>query len=142
MNYIVIYTDGACSKTTGGWGAVIIQEGKEIEISGKELDSTNNRMELKAVIESLKKIKNPSIIKIKTDSKYVVNAFNKKWIEKWKTNKWKTSTNSDVKNKDLWEELLKESKKHMIKWQWVKGHGSDPYNIRADELAVSARLEE
>ena len=136
MKYI-IYTDGACSGNPGpgGWGAVIFDENKkQINISGKEAATTNNRMEMIAVIEALKLIKTDCEISLYTDSKYVMDGVNK-WLSGWKQKGWKTSNKKPVKNQDLWESIDEYITKHNIKWHWVKGHSGNPGNELADELA-------
>ena len=135
-----IYTDGACSGNPGlgGWGAVIIDENKnQKEISGKEKDTTNNRMELMAPIMALKKIQANSEIVIFTDSTYVKKGITE-WIKKWKINGWKNANNQSVKNKDLWLKLDDLCKDNKIKWTWVKGHSNNEYNDLADGLATQA----
>lgn len=134
---IIIYTDGACSGNPGigGWGAVILIPNNEaIQLNGGSNNTTNNRMELVAVIESLKYFKENKKILIFTDSKYVMNGI-EIWIKNWKNNGWKTANKKPVKNKDLWESLDKEIEKHSIEWQWVKGHAGNKNNERADFLA-------
>ena len=137
MSNIKIYTDGAClgNPGKGGWGAIIINENKEEKISGKVENTTNNRMELLAVISALKYVKENSL-EIFTDSKYVKDGI-EQWIHTWKKNGWKTSNKEDVKNKDLWNELDKLNKEKNIQWNWVKGHSENRYNNMADELARS-----
>lgn len=138
---IEIWTDGACKGNPGpgGWGALIFCDGREIELCGGEQDTTNNRMELMAVIESLKYVKechnDLSKIKITVDSQYVMNAFTQKWLENWQKNGWKTASKSPVKNKDLWMQLLDLVDLIKPTWAWIKGHSGDPYNDRADKLA-------
>lgn len=137
---IEIYTDGACSGNpgSGGWGAVLLYKGHEKKISGSAKDTTNNRMELKAVIEAIRAIKKSSSnIIIYTDSKYVQNGITA-WIHSWKKNNWRNASKKPIKNVDLWKELDEESSKHDIDWQWVKGHSGNKYNDIADDLATSA----
>tara|TARA_B100000686_G_scaffold332422_1_gene397154 strand:- start:144 stop:575 length:432 start_codon:yes stop_codon:yes gene_type:complete len=132
-----VYTDGACSGNpgVGGWGAVILIENQDpIEIHGGKLNTTNNQMELKAVIEALKYFENSSSINLFTDSKYVKNGI-QLWIQNWKINGWKTSNKKLVKNKNLWLELDEQLSKHKVNWYWVKGHSGDKFNEKADELA-------
>ena len=139
-NKIKIYTDGACSGNpgNGGWGAVLLYKDHEKKISGHQKDTTNNRMEMMAVIEALKAVKKSQAdIIIYTDSKYVQNGITS-WIHSWKKNGWKGSNKKPVKNVDLWQDLDLESSKHNIDWQWVKGHNGDKYNEIADELATNA----
>lgn len=136
---IEIYTDGACSGNPGkgGWGAVMLYKDHQKKINGFCRNTTNNRMELTAVIESLKHVKKPLPVKIYTDSKYVMDGITK-WINSWKKNGWKTADKKPVKNNDLWEELDLECQKHQINWQWVKGHNGNKYNEIADNLARQA----
>ncbi len=135
-----VYTDGACSGNpgVGGWGAIIIYSGKhEQEISGSEAYTTNNRMELKAVIEGIRVAKAFSDEKIElySDSAYVVNAVKNEWVKKWERNGWKTVQHEDVKNKDLWIELLSLLKKSSVNFIKVKGHSDNEYNNRCDAIA-------
>ena len=138
-NIINIYTDGACSGNPGpgGWGAYIDNAGLITELSGREEDTTNNRMELKAVIEALNSFTNKTNLNLYTDSKYVMDG-SSKWIENWKKNGWKTAQKKVVKNQDLWIELDKLVHFHQIHWVWVKGHDGNLGNERADYLATSA----
>ena len=133
---VYIYTDGACKGNpgVGGWGAILIYMDNVKEISGTANDTTNNIMELTAVIESLKKLKFSSTIIITTDSKYVKDGITK-WIHNWKEKDWKTANKKTVKNKDLWIELDHLVQQHMVKWKWVKGHSGHEENERADFLA-------
>lgn len=133
---ITIYTDGACSGNPGpgGWGAVLLSGKHRKDIFGGEKETTNNRMELNAVIESLKSLKNPSQVSIYTDSKYVMDGITK-WIFNWKKNGWKSANKKPIKNIDLWQALDKEVSNHQADWTWVKGHNGDHYNEVADELA-------
>ena len=139
---IKIYTDGACSGNPGkgGWGALIQENDNEKKLSGSELNTTNNRMELTAVIRALEHYDEAKEIEVFTDSKYVMQGITE-WIKNWKTNHWKTSQKKDVKNKDLWVLLDSVSAKHDIKWSWVKGHAGDYGNEIADKLATEAILE-
>ena len=135
-----IYTDGACSGNPGpgGWGAVIFDnDNKQTNISGKEKNTTNNRMEILAAIMALKKIKSNSQITIYTDSTYVKNGITE-WMFNWKKNDWKTASKKPVKNKDLWIKLDKLCEKNKVSWKWVKGHATNKYNNLADQLATSA----
>ena len=135
---IKIYTDGACSGNPGpgGWGVFIENSGNVIELSGREENTTNNRMELKAVIEALKFFTINSELTIHTDSKYVMDGASR-WIINWKKNNWKTAQKKDVKNKDLWIELDNLLNYHDVSWVWVKGHDGIYGNERADYLATS-----
>ena len=139
---IKIYTDGACSGNPGkgGWGALIQENDNEKKLSGSELNTTNNRMELTAVIKALEQYDEAREIEVFTDSKYVMQGITE-WIKNWKNNHWKTSQKKDVKNKDLWILLDTVSAKHDIKWSWVKGHAGDYGNEIADKLATQAILE-
>ena len=136
---IKIYTDGSCLKNpgNGGWAAIIFMNGKKIAIKGNKKNTTNNQMELMAAIESLKKIPTGHEVQIYTDSKYVKMGITE-WINKWSQNNWKTSSKQKVKNLELWLELNEISKKHKIKWFWVKGHAGDPINEQVDALAKKA----
>jgi ribonuclease HI len=139
MKYI-IYTDGACSGNPGpgGWAAIILDEEKnQINISGKEKSTTNNRMELMASIMALKKVKRSSEIVVYTDSTYLKNGITL-WIKNWKKNGWKNANKKSVKNKDLWILLNKISEKRSINWKWVKAHAGNTYNDLADKLATEA----
>ncbi len=139
MKEINIYTDGACSGNPGkgGWGAVLVYKGNEKEISGGSADTTNNRMELTAVIEALKQLKEVCNVTLTTDSKYVCDAVTKGWVYSWKKNGWKKADKKPALNVDLWEELLPLLEKHNVTFNWVKGHNGHPYNERCDRLAVS-----
>jgi ribonuclease HI len=138
MKKIIIYTDGACSGNPGdgGWGAILRYGEREIEISGFEQNTTNNKMELKAAIEALKRLKEPCEVELYSDSAYMINAFEKYWIKNWKTNGWKTSSKEEVKNSDMWKELDGFNSFHKIKWIKVKGHADNEYNNRCDKLAT------
>ena len=138
-NLVEIYTDGACSGNPGrgGYGAVLLYKEHRKEISGFEADTTNNRMELRAVIEALRILKKSSEVKIYTDSKYVMDGITK-WIYGWKKNGWKASDKKPVKNIDLWQELDAEVAKHQTTWVWVRGHNGNYFNEVADRLAREA----
>ena len=139
MKKLDIYTDGACSGNPGkgGWGAVLVYKGAEKEISGAEKQTTNNRMELTAVIKALQLLKEPCEVNLTTDSKYVCDAVNKGWVYGWKKKGWIKSDKKPALNFDLWEELLEQLKIHDVTFNWVKGHNGHPYNERCDKLAVS-----
>lgn len=141
-NKIKIFTDGACKGNPGpgGWGVVIISQKSRKELKGYESSTTNNRMELVAVIRALKSIITPSNIEITTDSKYVKNGITE-WIKNWERNNWQTAQKKPVKNKELWIELNKLTKGHNITWEWVKGHSGHYENERADTLANEAIIE-
>lgn len=140
MEEIVIYTDGACSGNPGpgGWGSILMYKDNKKEISGALGNTTNNVMELTAVIEALKLLKFRCKVKVYSDSAYVVNAFNQKWIYGWLKNGWKNSNKEPVKNKELWEELYKLTKEHDVEFIKVKGHSDNEYNNRCDEMARKA----
>ncbi len=145
-NLVTIYTDGACSPNpgTGGWAAVLIapaHDNYRKEIFGAEPQTTNNRMELCAVIEALQALKFPCTVKLYTDSKYIQQAFNQGWLKKWQKNGWMAADRKPVANKDLWEKLVTLSNRHDITWLWVKGHSDNVENQRCDALAVQARQE-
>jgi len=133
---VEIFTDGACKGNPGpgGWGAVLRYNGTEKHLFGGELETTNNRMELSAVINALKELKRSCEICITTDSKYVKNGITQ-WIDNWKRKGWKTANRQPVKNQDLWQLLDAEVAKHNVEWAWVKGHSGHPENELADELA-------
>lgn len=137
MDKVTIYTDGACSGNPGpgGWGAILMYKDAKKEISGGVLDTTNNIMEITAVIEALKSLKFPCNVELYSDSAYVVNAFKENWIDGWLKNNWKTSGKKPVKNKELWQELLKLLEIHTVEFIKVKGHADNEYNNRCDELA-------
>ncbi|NPV27086.1 MAG: ribonuclease HI [Firmicutes bacterium] len=142
---VIIYTDGGCrgnGKTTnvGGYGAVLIHpaSGKRKEISAGFRNVTNNQMELQGVIAALSQLKRPAIVHLYTDSAYIHNAFTQGWIEKWQKNNWLTSTREPVKNRELWEEIIRLTHVHQIHWHKVKGHADNEENNRADELANQA----
>ncbi len=140
MKKVTIYTDGACSGNPGpgGWGAILIYEENKKEISGNSSQTTNNIMEMTAVIEALKLLKYPCEVELYSDSAYVVDAFNKKWVESWQKNSWKNSKKEEVKNKELWEALIKLTNIHTVEFIKVKGHSDDELNNRCDELARNA----
>ena len=138
---VEIFTDGACKGNPGpgGWGAILRSKGRETEISGNNRDTTNNRMEMTAVIEALKKLRKPSKVVIHTDSQYVKNGLTS-WLPRWKRNGWITSTKKPVKNAELWRSMEALCNKHSVRWVWVRGHSGHPENERCDELATSAIL--
>lgn len=136
MDKIEIYTDGACKGNpgVGGWGALLIAGAKEKELFGGEKETTNNRMELMAVIQALEALKRPCNIVLHCDSQYVLKGITE-WITGWKAKGWKTASRAPVKNVDLWQALDQARTQHKIEWKWVKGHAGDPGNERADQLA-------
>ena len=137
MKDVVIYTDGACSNNPGpvGYGTVVIYKGHRKELSGGEKNTTNNRMELTAVIMGLKVLKEPCNVELWSDSKYVVDAIEKSWLDKWKRNNWMRNAKSKILNPDLWKELDKLLSVHNVKFRWVKGHNGNRENERCDQLA-------
>lgn len=139
MSYnVIIYTDGACNKQRiGGYGAYLKHDSDELKLSGYELDTTNNRMELMGVIAAIEKLNQPCNITLYTDSVYVKEGISN-WIHKWKLNNWKTANRKDVLNKDLWLRLDEAIKKHNIEWHWVKGHSGVEGNEICDKLATDA----
>ncbi len=139
MKQVDIFTDGACSGNPGpgGWGAILRYKGTDKEISGGEKQTTNNRMELTAVIEALKLLKEPCEVTLWTDSKYVADGLGKGWAAGWKKNGWKKADKKPALNPDLWDELLNLNDKHTIKIQWIKGHASHPENEKCDKMAVA-----
>lgn len=142
MKEVEVFSDGACSGNPGpgGWGSILRFKGIEKELSGGEPNTTNNRMELLAVINALESLKEPCKVKITTDSKYVCDAFLKGWLDSWLKNGWKTANKKPVKNQELWERLHQLSLKHELSWNWIKGHAGHPENERCDSLAVDARI--
>ena len=139
MKKVEIFTDGACSGNPGpgGWGAVLRCDGREKTLSGGEKETTNNRMELTAVIESLKLLKYPCDVILTTDSKYVCDSINQKWVYSWQKNGWRKSDKKPALNVDLWEQLLPLLETHNVKFSWVKGHNDHPENERCDKMAVA-----
>lgn len=137
---VIIYTDGACSGNPGpgGWGAILMYKGAKKEISGGMKETTNNIMEVTAVIEALKCLKVESDVQVYSDSAYTVNAFNQGWIYNWMKNGWRTSGKEPVKNKELWQELYALTKKHKVEFIKVKGHADNEFNNRCDEMAREA----
>jgi ribonuclease HI len=138
---VIIYTDGGCEPNpgSGGWGAVILlEDGGAKEMSGAELKTTNNRMELTAVIEVLSSLEGRHDITLYTDSQYVQRGMTE-WLQKWRSNGWKTSSRKTVKNKDLWQRLILLNSRHDILWKWCRAHAGDPHNERVDQLATEAR---
>lgn len=141
MNKIIIYTDGACSGNPGpgGWGAVLFSGERKKEISGAEPQTTNQRMELQAVVSALKALKVTDWeVEVYSDSAYLVNAFEQKWLDKWQQNGWRNSKKDAVANQDLWKELLQLTGKNRVTMKKVKGHAGDEYNERCDQLARQA----
>ncbi len=141
MKKVEIFTDGACKGNPGpgGWGAILRMGHHEKELSGGEAETTNNRMELTAVIRALEALKEPCHVHLHTDSRYVIDGITK-WIYGWQKNGWKTAAKKPVLNADLWQELLSATRRHRIEWLWVKGHDGHPENERADRLASDAAV--
>ncbi len=139
MKQIEIFTDGACSGNPGpgGWGAILRFNGHEKELSGGESETTNNRMELQAVISALQSLKEPCEVDVTTDSQYVRKGITE-WIVNWKRRGWKTASKKPVANQDLWKTLDEEAARHDVRWHWVKGHNEHAENERCDELARMA----
>jgi ribonuclease HI len=136
---VEIYTDGACrgNPGPGGWAATLAWEGHERELSGAERDTTNNRMELTAVIRALEALKRPMAVRVYTDSQYVRQGITE-WLPNWKKRDWRTADRKPVKNRDLWEALDAAAARHQVEWHWVKGHAGVPGNERVDALANAA----
>ena len=139
MKHVDIYTDGACrgNPGRGGWGAILVYGSREKEMSGGEPMTTNNRMELSAVIAALSVLKEPCHVTLTTDSQYVVNAIEKGWLTGWKKNNWRKSDKSEVLNVDLWQELSSLLDRHEVEFVWVRGHNGHAYNERCDKLATT-----
>ena len=141
MKQVEIFTDGACKGNPGpgGWGAVLRSGGREKELSGSDPATTNNRMELAAVIHALQALKGPCEVQLYTDSKYVIDGITK-WIFGWQKNGWKNAAKKPVANSDLWFALVEAKQPHKVSWHWVKGHAGHPENERADQLASDAAI--
>lgn len=139
MKQVEIFTDGACKGNPGpgGWGAILRYKGVEKEISGGERNTTNNRMELTAVISALRLLKESCTVTLYTDSQYVCNAINQGWAKKWKANGWMRNKKEKALNPELWESLLELCDRHEVSFNWVKGHAGHPENERCDRLAVA-----
>jgi ribonuclease HI len=140
---VAVYTDGGCDPNpgTGGWAAILrdMSTGKEKELSGAEPNTTNNRMEMTALLRALQTLKCSCRVSVTTDSQYLANAFTQGWLASWKRKGWKTATKEPVKNRDLWEALSAETERHEITWNWVRGHAGHPENERCDEMVGEAR---
>lgn len=139
MKIVTIYTDGACSGNPGpgGWGAILEWQGHEKELSGGEAQTTNNRMELTAVLTALRLLKEPCTVELYSDSKYVVDAIDKGWLYGWQKKGWIKADKKLVLNVDLWQQLLPELARHDVHLHWVKGHAENEKNNRCDQLAVA-----
>ncbi len=140
MDHVEIFTDGACSGNPGpgGWGVVMRAKNTVKELSGAEKDTTNNRMEMMAVIAGLEALKRPCKVTVTTDSQYVMKGMTE-WLPGWKAKNWRTASKQPVKNADLWQRMEAAAAKHQLEWQWVRGHTGHVENERADQLAVAAR---
>ena len=140
MKEVILYTDGACSGNPGpgGWGALLIWNGTEKELSGGEPNTTNNRMEMMAIIEGLRALKEKCHVKIHSDSALIINAFNQHWITNWQKRGWRKSNKKPVENQDLWKEMLRVMSPHKVDWIKVKGHSTNELNNRVDRIAVAA----
>ena len=139
MKTVTIYTDGACSGNPGpgGWGAILMYGQHKRELSGGEANTTNNRMELTAVIQALSLLKEPCVVDLWSDSKYVIDGLEKGWAKGWKRRGWKKADGSPALNPDLWAQALEQEARHKITYVWVKGHAGHPENERCDQLAVA-----
>ena len=139
MKQVSIYTDGACSGNPGpgGWCAILQYGANEKQLSGGEASTTNNRMELTAVIEALRLLKEPCVVELYSDSRYVIDALEKRWVYGWKQRGWVKSDKKPALNVDLWEQLLQLIAQHELHYHWVKGHAENEYNNRCDEMAVA-----
>jgi len=140
MKQVTIFCDGACSGNPGpgGWGAILIFGEHRLEISGYEVETTNQKMEMKAALAALERLKEPCDVRLVSDSAYLINGFSQKWLDKWQKNGWQTSKKTPVENQELWKALLVQSQKHNIDWVKIKGHAGHPENERCDELARQA----
>lgn len=139
MKFVELFTDGACSGNPGkgGWGAILRFNGHEKELCGGEMETTNNRMELTAVIRGLEALKEPCQVRLTSDSKYVIDAVSKGWVYSWKKNGWRKADKKPALNVDLWEMLLPLLEMHTVEFVWVKGHQGHPENERCDKMAVA-----
>lgn len=142
MRHVDIYTDGACSGNPGpgGWGAILVYGQNEKELSGGAAATTNNRMELTAVIASLEALKEPCDVTLTTDSKYVADGITKGWAARWKANGWRKSNKEPALNPELWDSLLALCTRHRVTFNWVRGHNGHPYNERCDRMAVEQSM--
>ena len=140
MKNVIIYTDGACSGNPGpgGWGAILMYGEHKLELSGGEVHTTNNRMELTGPIMALRRLNTPCEVSLYSDSSYLINAFTQGWLVNWQRRNWVKSDKKPVENQDLWQELLKLTAVHNVKWIKVRGHADNEYNNRCDELARAA----
>ena len=140
MKTVTLYTDGACSGNPGpgGWGCILAYNGVQKELSGGEAETTNNRMELTAVIKGLEALKESCIVELYSDSKYVIDALEKGWAVSWQQKGWRKADKKLALNPDLWQRLLELAERHTLRYHWVKGHADNPMNNRCDEMAVAA----
>ena len=139
MKRVELYTDGSCSGNPGpgGWGAILIYQGLEKELSGGAPATTNNRMELTGAIRGLAALKEPCQVELYTDSQYIASAINQHWLENWKKRGWRKADKSPVLNQELWQQLDEQLSRHQVRFHWVKGHADNAYNNRCDALAVA-----
>ena len=139
MKHVDIYTDGACrgNPGPGGWGAILVYGGREKELSGGDPHTTNNRMELLGVINALEALREPCEVTLTSDSRYVIQSIEERWVYNWRANGWRKADKSAALNVDLWERLLPLLEKHKVTFCWVKGHAGHPYNERCDVLATT-----
>ena len=139
MKHVDIYNDGACrgNPGPGGWGAILVYQGKEKELSGGEPETTNNRMELTAAISALEALREPCEVTLTSDSKYLIDGITKGWAASWKARGWRKADKSPALNPDLWDALLSLLERHTVTFVWVRGHAGHPYNERCDELATA-----
>ena len=139
MKTVTLYTDGACSGNPGpgGWGAILEYNGHELELSGGEEQTTNNRMELTGVIKALEALKEPCVVELYSDSKYVIDGLDKGWAKGWRARGWGKSDKKPALNPDLWDQLLQLTMRHELHYHWVKGHADNPKNNRCDQMAVA-----
>lgn len=142
MKKVEIYSDGACSGNPGpgGYGTILVYQGREREISGAEKETTNNRMELMGAIAGLEALKEPCAVTLTSDSRYLCESINQKWVFQWEQNGWRKKDKKPALNVDLWERMLKQLRRHQVELIWVKGHAGHPYNERCDKLAVDAYI--
>lgn len=142
MKKVEIYSDGACSGNPGpgGYGTILVYQGREKELSGAEKETTNNRMELMGAIVGLEALKEACAVTLTSDSRYLCESITQKWVYQWEQNGWRKKDKKPALNVDLWERMLKQLRRHQVEIQWVKGHAGHPYNERCDVLAVNAYL--
>lgn len=145
MENVTIYTDGACAdnpRGNGGYGVIIVCDGQRRELSGGFRNTTNNRMEMYAVIVGLEALEQPSTVTVYTDSQYIVNSINKRWVYRWQANNWMRNKKDRALNVDLWQRILACCDRHSVTFEWVRGHAGHPENERCDQLAVAALRQE